>query len=112
MAMPRFLSLVRSASRPVPAQDLRPGLDALPPETRRLVRMVGTLLAVAALVVAFAAAAQTAAYGPRTETGGLLPWVFALLVGAAVLAVFLVVLSLVRSPTRRPGDVPGRAEHR
>jgi TRAP-type C4-dicarboxylate transport system permease small subunit len=84
----------------------------MPPETRRIVRAVGTLLAAGSLAVAFAAAAQTAVYGPRTETGGLLPWVFALLVGGAVLAVFLVVLSLVRPPSRRPGDVPGSTHHR
>jgi TRAP-type C4-dicarboxylate transport system permease small subunit len=94
-------------------QDLRPALDAMPPETRRAVRTVGALLAGAALLLAFAAAAQTAAYGPQTETGGTLAWVFALFVGAAVLAVFLVVLSLVRTPSRRPGSrLPGTARER
>ncbi len=112
MPTPRILlDHVRAGSRPS-GQDLRPGLDALPPETRRILRTVGTLLAVGSLAIAFAAAAQTSAYGPRTESGGLLAWVFALLVGLAVLAVFLVVLNLVRAPTRRPGDLPGSARRR
>lgn len=94
----------------MPTQDLRPGLDAMPAETRRLVRTVSSLLAAGALLLACAAAAQTAAYGPRTESGGVLAWVFALFVGVAVLAVFLVVLSLVRTPSRRPGSrLPGTA---
>lgn len=97
----------------VPAQDLRPGLDAMPAETRRRVRTVGTLLAAAALLLAFAAAAQTAAYGPQAEGGGVLAWVFALFVGVAVVAVFLVVLSLVRTPSQRPGSrPPGTARDR
>ncbi len=97
----------------MPSQDLRPRLDALPAETRRLVRTVGLVLAAGALLVAFAAAAQTAAYGPRTESGGILAWVFALFVGAAVLGIFLVVLSLVRTPSRRPGArMPGTARDR
>ncbi len=97
----------------MPSQDLRPGLDAMPAETRRLVRTVGTLLAAGALLLACAAAAQTAAYGPRTETGGILPWIFALFVGAAVLGIFVLILNLVRAPSRRPGShVPGTARDR
>lgn len=59
----------------------------------------------AALLTAWAASAQTAAYGPRAEASGLLPWIFALFVGAAVLGVFLVVLMMARTPP------PGRDEH-
>ncbi len=114
MPIPRLLTGPRSRILPaVPSRDLRPELDAMPAETRRVVRLVGTLLAGGALLLAFAAAAQTAAYGPRTETGGVLPWVFAAFAGAAVLAVFLVVLSLVRKPSRRPGShLPGTARDR
>lgn len=98
---------------PAPSRDLRSGLDALTPETRRLVRGVGSALAVGALVLAFAAAAQTAAYGPRTESGGVLAWLFALFAGVAILGVFLLVLSLVRAPSRQPGDrPPGTARDR
>lgn len=85
----------------------------MPAETRRVLRLVGTALATGALLLACAAAAQTAAYGPQTETGGGLAWVFAAFVGAAVLAVFLVVLNLVRTPSREPGSrLPGTAHDR
>lgn len=114
MLLRRVLPHARPRSLlPAPSQDLRSWLDVMAPETRRAVRTAGTLLAVASLVLAFAAAAQTAAYGPTTESGGALAWLFALFVGAAVLAVFLVVLSLVRSPSRRPGSrLPGTARDR
>jgi hypothetical protein len=103
----------RRATRRASSLDLRPGLETLPAETRRLVRAVGTVLAAASLVLACAAAAQTAAYGPRTESGGLLAWVFAFFVGAAALAVFLVILTLVRSPSPQPGErLPGGERRR
>jgi len=83
----------------------------MPAESRRLVRAVGTGLALAALALAFAASAQTAAYGPGADTRGGLAWIFALFAGAAVLGIFLVVLSLVRPPGHRPGArPPGTAE--
>ncbi len=114
MLAPRLPFRFRFASRPtVPSRDLRPELDAMPADTRRLVRTVGMLLAAGALLLAFAAAAQTAAYGPRTETGGILPWVFAAFVGVAVLGIFVLILSLVRTPSRRPGShLPGTARDR
>lgn len=89
-----------------PTHDLRPGIEAMPPETRRAVRMVGTALAFGSLLLACAAAAQTAAYGPNVGDGGVLPWVFALFAGVAVVAVFLVVLNLVRTPRRPDGRLP------
>jgi predicted anti-sigma-YlaC factor YlaD len=76
-----------------------------PPEVRRLVRMVGTVLASTSLVVACAVAAQTAAYQPG-QAGGLLPWVFALFVGAALVGIFMLVLLLVRDSPRHPGGGP------
>ena len=99
---PRLGSLLPAA----PTRDLRPRLDATPAEARRLVRTVGTTLFVAALVLAFAASAQTAAYGPGAEPGGGMAWIFALFAGAAMLAVFLLVLSLIRGPAHRPGARP------
>jgi hypothetical protein len=113
MPDPRTLIRLRLVRPTVLSQDLRAELDAMPAETRRLVRMVGTLLAAASLALAFATVAQTAAYGPKTESGGVLAWVFALFVGVGVLAVFLVVLSLVRTPSRGPGSRPaGTARER
>lgn len=99
---------------PAPSRDLRPALDALPADARRLVRAVGFALAAASLLLAFAAAGQTAVYGPRTESGGALAWLFALLAGVAVLGVFLLVLSLVRAPSSHPPDGrrPGSARER
>ena len=114
MPIPRLLAGHRSRILPaVSARDVRPALDAMPAETRRVVRLVGSLLAAGALLLAFAAAAQTAAYGPGTESGGALAWVFAGFAGAAVLAVFLVVLSLVRTPSQKPDPhLPGTARDR
>jgi hypothetical protein len=74
---------------------------------RRLVRTIGTVLAMTSLALACAATAQTAAYKPG-QAGGLLPWVFALFVGAALVGIFLLVLLLVRDSPRYPaGGPPG-----
>lgn len=100
-----------SLARP-PDRDL-PGAEGLSPEGRRLARTAGASLAVVALVTAFAASAQTAAYGPRAEGGGALAWLFALFAAAAVLGVFLLVLTLGRRPEARPpGHVPGASRNR
>jgi hypothetical protein len=77
-----------------------------PPEVRGVVRSAGTALAAAALLLAFTAGAQGAVYGPSAEGGGALAWVFAGFVGAAVIAVFLVVLYLIRPPVPRQPDTP------
>ena len=78
-----------------------------------LARTAGLSLAVTALVLAFAAAAQTSAYDPSPGTTGILPWVFAMLVGAAIVAIFLFVLWVVRAPqSRSPDRPPGAARHR
>ncbi len=77
-----------------------------------IARTVGSVLAVTSLVVAFAAAAQAQAYAPPQTAGGL-AWVFALFVGVAVVAVFVLVLFLVRGPTpRQPGEPPPGAAQR
>lgn len=99
---------VGSIARP-PADDLRAG--GLSPEGRRLARTGGAALAVASLLAAFAASAQTAVYGPRAEGSGFLAWVFALFIAAAVLGVFLLVLTLVRGPTQ-PDHPPGTSRNR
>lgn len=97
---------------PTRTRNLRPVLDALPPEGRRLARTAGAALAVAALLTAFAASAQTAAYGGPVE-GGVLAWVFALFIAAAVLGVFLVVLTLGARPAKREAhELPGTARNR
>lgn len=100
--MPGFPNSRPRLRAPAPSRDLRPALDALPADARRVVRAVGFALAAASLLLAFAAAGQTAVYGPRTEGGGALAWLFALVAGVAVLGIFLLVLSLVRAPGRGP----------
>jgi sterol desaturase/sphingolipid hydroxylase (fatty acid hydroxylase superfamily) len=78
-----------------------------------LARTAGLSLALTALVLAFAAAAQTNAYDPDPGTTGYLPWVFALLVGGAIVAIFLFVLWMARGPTpRTPDRPPGAARQR
>ncbi|BDG03948.1 hypothetical protein [Anaeromyxobacter oryzae] len=78
-----------------------------------LARTAGLALAVTALVLAFAAAAQTSAYDPTPGTTGILPWVFALFVGVAIVGIFLFVLWIVRGPApRSPDRPPGAARHR
>jgi hypothetical protein len=85
----------------------------LTPEGRRLARTAGGALAAVALLIAFAASAQTAAYGPQSEGSGALPWLFALFAAAAVLGVFLLVLTLGKRPgVRPPGHVPGASRNR
>ncbi len=102
---PPLGSLARPPDRDLPA--------ALSPEGRRLARTAGASLAVVALVTAFAASAQTAAYGPHAEGGGALAWLFALFAAAAVLGVFLLVLTLGRRPEARPpGHLPGASRNR
>jgi hypothetical protein len=88
-----------------------PAPDLLTAEGRRLARTAGAALALAALVTAFAATAQTAASGSGSESG-VLPWIFALFVAAAVLGVFLVVLTLGRRPSgREEYERPGSRNH-
>lgn len=95
------------------ASEERPLPGGLSPEARRLARTAGGALAAGALLTAFVASAQTAAYGPSVESNGILPWVFALFVAAAVIGVFLVVLALFRAPTHREGEeLPGAARRR
>jgi hypothetical protein len=79
-----------------------------------LARTVGTVLAATSLVLAFAVAAQTAAYSPSGGApGGLLAWVFALFAGGALIAVFLFVLWIVRDPrARNPDEPPATARRR
>jgi hypothetical protein len=64
-----------------------------------LARTAGWALAATALALAFAVAAQTSAYDSTPGSTGALPWVFALFVGAAVVAIFLFVLWVVRPPS-------------
>ncbi len=100
-----------SLARP-PGHDLS-GAEALSPASRRLARTAGGALAAVALLTAFAASAQTAAYGPHAEGGGALAWLFALFAAAAVLGVFLLVLTLGRRPEERPpGHLPGASRNR
>lgn len=67
-----------------------------------LARTAGHALAMTALAIAFAAAAQAPVHDPRPQGGGLLPWLFAALVAAAIVGVFLFVLWMVRRPSSRP----------
>lgn len=72
-----------------------------------LARTVGTTLAVTAIVLAFAAAAQSQAWSGGVGTsGGLLPWLFAAFAAAALVGVFLFVLWIVSDPRERHGDEP------
>jgi hypothetical protein len=71
-----------------------------------LARTAGHALALTALVIAFAAAAQAPVYDPHPPAGGFLPWIFAALVAVAIVAVFLFVLWVVQRPSARP---PGTA---
>ncbi len=64
-------------------------------------RTAGHALALTALAIAFAAAAQAPVHDPHPQAGGLLPWLFAALVAAAIVGVFLFVLWMVR-PSGRP----------
>jgi hypothetical protein len=76
-------------------------------------RSAGGALAFAALVLAFAASAQTAAWDPHPGTTGILPWLFAIFAAVAIAGVFLTVLWLVRRPSRAPGQAPpGSARQR
>lgn len=67
-----------------------------------LARTAGHALALTALAVAFAAAAQGQLHEPRGGGGGVLPWVFAAFVAAAIVAVFLFVLWMVQRPALKP----------
>lgn len=71
-------------------------------------RQAGHAMALAALAVAFAAAAQAPIYDPAPRSGGGgLAWLFAAFVLVAVAGVFLVVLWLVKGPApRQPGMPP------
>jgi hypothetical protein len=78
-----------------------------------LARSAGRALAGTALALAFAAAAQTSVYDSTPGTSGVLPWIFALFVGAAMIAIFLFVLWVVRPPSRRASQrPPGSARQR
>ncbi|ACL67523.1 conserved hypothetical protein [Anaeromyxobacter dehalogenans 2CP-1] len=67
-----------------------------------IARTAGHVLALTALVLAFAAAAQGPIYRPHAAADGILPWVFAAFVAAAVVALFLFVLWMVKPPNLRP----------
>lgn len=67
-----------------------------------LARTAGHALALTALAIAFAAAAQGGVYDPSPPSDGLLPWLFAGLVGVAIVAVFLFVLWVVQPPHAAP----------
>lgn len=65
-------------------------------------RTAGHALALTALVIAFAAAAQAPVHNQPPQGGGFLPWLFAALVAAAIVGVFLFVLWIVQRPSSRP----------
>lgn len=67
-----------------------------------IARTAGHALALTSLAIAFAAAAQGGVYDPSPPAGGFLPWLFAGLVGAAIVAVFLFVLWVVQPPHPPP----------
>lgn len=70
-----------------------------------LARTAGHVLALTALVLAFAAAAQGPVYQPHAAADGILPWVFAVFVAAALVALFVFVLWVVNPPSfRRPDE--------
>ncbi|ACG75382.1 hypothetical protein AnaeK_4179 [Anaeromyxobacter sp. K] len=72
-----------------------------------IARTAGHVLALTALVLAFAAAAQGPVYQPHAPADGILPWVFAIFVAGALVALFVFVLWMVNPPTfHRPGDRP------
>ncbi len=77
-------------------------------------RSAGGALAACALLLAFAASAQTAAWDPHPGTTGILPWLFAIFAAVAIAGVFLPVLGLIRRPSgRAPGQAPpGSARQR
>ena len=67
-----------------------------------LARTAGHALAITALAIACVAAAQGGAYDPSPPADGFLPWLFAGLVGATIVAVFLFVLWVVQPPHAPP----------
>ncbi len=79
-----------------------------------LARTAGHALAITAVALALASAAQA---GMRPHGGGLMPWIFALVIAAAIAGVFLFVLWVVRPPEtsageRPPGERPRAVQHR
>lgn len=68
-------------------------------------RTAGHALALTALAIAFAAAAQAPVHDPHPQGGGALPWLFAALVAAAIVGVFLFVLWIVRPSARPPREL-------
>lgn len=78
-----------------------------------LARTAGAALAATSLVLAFAAAAQGQVARGEAQAVGWMPWVFAVFVAAAIGAIFVLVLWLVRPPDpREPGVPPGASRHR
>lgn len=78
-----------------------------------LARTAGAALAATSLILAFAAAAQAQVARGEPQVGGWMPWVFAIFVAAAIGAIFVFVLWLVRAPSpREPGVPPGASRHR
>lgn len=65
-----------------------------------LARTAGHALALTAVAIALAAGAQ----GMRPHGGGLMPWIFALVIAAAIGGVFLFVLWVVRPPETSAGE--------